>query len=222
MKTCTLTIEYDQEAENPHEWQDDTWQLVSLDPDYDSDEKVRHLRQCHFYDDDWRPLIGFRRKLAVGTAFELGKRHREKWYLDTYCRWRGGRPDGILIWTEPLANLGAKTYESRRKDAEADLEAYNRWQMGEVLWYSLLTDEEGEDDPGSCSGIYDAESLLELVRADLPEGYAISEINGATFELTAEQQESLPRPWWHPTRLHAYHLERVKAERRLRELQPAA
>lgn len=63
----------------------------------------------------------------------------------------GEAPHGWLIWEEPSANMGAKTKEDRRKDADAFLGVWNAWANGSVYGYSL-EDALGRDVSPACGG----------------------------------------------------------------------
>ena len=140
----------DHDIQSPSEFMDCQWRLVSF------------LNKHRSYEDHEKytnPDIGLRRKLAVGTAFYLDYFEHSgcSWSISgsgPQCRWDTSRGAGIVIFDNPK-DMGAKTYEDRRKDAEIFLELYTDWANGHGHGYSIET-EEGEI-LDSCFGFYDSQ-----------------------------------------------------------------
>lgn len=161
---------YYSECESPCE-DDFQWKLYSFN---------RHHINFKHPDNFLRPTvhgpvgvnIGFQRKLDVGTAFivscyEHGSSH---WGLQgevTQCQWDTAKVAGVLVWENPVNELGPKTYEDRQKDARAFLEEYTNWCNGNCYGYVI------EDDNGkvtdSCGGFIGDKWFKEALKTGHPE-----------------------------------------------------
>lgn len=100
---------------------------------------------------------GLRSKLKAGTA------HWVELNGDNYRLADGAESaDGMLLWLHPLKDMGAKTYEARRKDAEAALNEYSDWANGAVYGYSVTCEEAEFED--SCGGFIGDDHFCGSVR----------------------------------------------------------
>ncbi len=140
----------DNDIQNPAEFMDCQWRLISFNN--------RH-RSFEDHEQYTSPDIGLRRKLAVGTAFYLDYFEHSGciWSLagsGPQCRWDTSRMAGILIF-DKVQDLGAKTYIDRAKDAEIFLKLYTDWCNGHGHGY-VIENEEGET-LDSCFGFYDSD-----------------------------------------------------------------
>lgn len=104
--------------------------------------------------------VGLRNKLRAGTAFVLGyfEHGRGMWHISGDIpmgtqgdyRWDGCNVAGLLVFEHDPNEMGAKTKEERKKDAEAFLEEYNAWCNGDIYGY-VVEDRDGEE-LDSCWG----------------------------------------------------------------------
>lgn len=69
---------------------------------------------------------------------------------------------GVLVWEQPVGDLGPKSLEERQSDARKFLETYTAWANGEAYCYSLET-ENGEP-VESCFGFLDVEYMFSEIR----------------------------------------------------------
>jgi len=158
--TKTITIYNDPDCECPNDW--DGWTLYSFNTRH---VNFKHPRGFGIRRDGSSIDIGFRRKLQVGTAFVLGYFEHGNciWFLkderplgtEGDFRWDGVSVAGVLVWEQPVRNLGAKTYEDRADDARRFVETYTNWANGEC--YGYMIEPEGE----SCGGFFSAEDLFQ-------------------------------------------------------------
>lgn len=134
----------------PHEECDGTWIPYSF--------KRAHVNFKHPQDPELLidsngsshlPLL--KKKLNEGLAFILS--HYEHgdclWSISgtgPKCEWDSVQIAGVLIWEEDPANMGAKSYEDRQKDAQNFLEAYTDWCNGHVYDIFVETDDGTELD----------------------------------------------------------------------------
>lgn len=152
----------------------DGWQLYSFN--------VNHSSFKHPSEFDFKHNIGLRRKLKVGTAFFLSYYEHGDciWRLQDivkptpYTAWDTTYYGGILIWEEPIKNLGAKTLEDRQKDASAFLDIYTNWANGAV--YSYFINDEDEKEIAHGTGFYTEKSLFEDISFNLPEGTKFEDV----------------------------------------------
>lgn len=160
----TVTIHPDESSECPMDW-DGQWKLYSFN--------YRHSSSANphdFFDEYGNVPIGLQRKLSVGTAFWLsyfehgsclwGRRGTMSHMPD--FRWDGAEMAGILLWENPVTDMGAKTLDDRAKDADGFLETYTNYCNGNVYGY-VIENEDGEH-VDSCWGYYDDNSLKEAVK----------------------------------------------------------
>ncbi len=63
-----------------------------------------------------------------------------------------------MIWENPPEDMGAKTAEDRRKDAQGQLDEYNCWANGQVYGYEMKT--AGGREKDSCWGFYGMDYIL--------------------------------------------------------------
>jgi hypothetical protein len=194
-----ITIDHDQEVGVPWEDCDGCWRVISTSPrhnHYESPETYQH--------------IGFRRKLAVGLAFQLSRYSHGStcWSLvgdGPQCSWDTTQNGGYLVWDHKPREMGAKTYEDRRKDAKAFLVMFNDWCNGNCYWYKVerVTEcshcgAEVAEDLGSCGGFIGDDSLFDALREVMGsypgEGY---EFAGAGAWLGTCHFNELPLPAHH-------------------------
>lgn len=143
-----VKIEQDSDCSNPLEDWDGAWTLVSFDLDYASSNRKDRRGRDDFRDDYGNLSIGLRRKLQVGLAFMLDRGYDE-WRIDAHSTDLDSA-DGLLIWEHAPDDMGAKSYEDRRKDARAGLDEYNAWAVGDC-WGYIVSDYYG-DEQDSCWG----------------------------------------------------------------------
>lgn len=148
----TLTIDYEQFADDPTNWGNFT---------------VKHWRD---YDDGTGELTIDASKFADGRAHWVDKyEHGGASYTlhgrGTNDRWDTSRKWGIIEFTDEYAT-NADTLEGRREMARQDLKLYTEWANGEVYRADITEDATGEyiDGVGDC---YDLESTIEQGRSEL-------------------------------------------------------
>lgn len=158
-----VEVNYEQDVPNPND--DGDWKLVSFNS--------RHVNFEHpdNYFEGGKPRRGLANKLRAGTAFLLSyfEHGQCQWSLQgtgPQCNWDTVQLAGLLLWTQPVKNLGPRTYESRSKNAESYLQRYTAWCNGEVYQYMVRDDEESNSGEG-CGGFFDAESLVDSIATDV-------------------------------------------------------
>jgi hypothetical protein len=171
MADYVLEVSHDDSPESPMEW-DGQWTFVDFND--------RHI---HYKDPDQYLIrgkdgvvgatIGLRRKMQVGLAFIVScYEHGSSLYSllgkGTQCQWDTTQYAGMLIWEHPPKDMGAKTYEDRKKDAESFLDTYNKWANGWVYGYSLETLTGKLVD--SCWGFYEAEYMTDQMDHEFKPG----------------------------------------------------
>jgi hypothetical protein len=123
--------------------------------------------------------IGVRRKLETGTVFLLDyyEHGLSAWSIvgtGMQCQWDTTHHAGLLVWSHPTNDMGAKSYQDRQKDAEQFLQTYNAWANGDVWGYvaEIVTRCEtcgGEvtEDLGGCWGFYGpyAKTMIEDIKS---------------------------------------------------------
>lgn len=176
--TKFVTIEYDEDAECPMEW-DGQWTLYSFKRNSIHFKDIRTFLDVHDHIN-----IGLRKKLEAGTAFWLDVYEHSGIAYSLHGegmqdRWDTAPKGGLLIWENPIKELGAKTYEDRAKDAKAFLDTYNAWANGQGLWYSV--EKPGKtcphcgmaaepEDVDSCGGFYEADYMSACIVEHLEPG----------------------------------------------------
>lgn len=159
-----LTIEPDTDTENPLTscdgmWTVYTWQhkRYSLLSDTDRDTFFPQSETTGKY----APTLAIRNKLRAGTAFLI--KYREHG-LSRYSLWHGDLrgSDGIIVWENPVGEMGAKTPEDREEDAALCLETYTEWANGSCFWYSLV-DADTDEQVDSCGGLIGYEETAEAI-----------------------------------------------------------
>ena len=167
MRQLTLTLNYDHDVECPTEY--DGWKLYSFSTKH---VNFKHPDEFGIRRNGSSDKIGFRRKLEVGTAFVLGyfEHGSSCWFHADECpagtegdfRWDGVSVAGVLVWEQPVNDLGPKSYDDRKADARKFVESYTSWANGECYGYTL-EDESGEL-IDSCFGFLDAEHMFAEIR----------------------------------------------------------
>ena len=170
-----LFVLNDESPEDPHEWAGQ-WLLKQF-----NSRKYHYadVNDMSYVDDDgmlrWNEDIAA--KMRVGLAFEVS------YFEHGQCRWGvkgmlAGMPDamwdgvavaGVLVWGHNENDMGAKTVEDRKKEAEQFLETYTAWCNGDVYGYRI---EDGDGEMlDSCYGYYgyaDMEVQVAALRDEYP------------------------------------------------------
>jgi hypothetical protein len=117
-----FTIESDLDAEDPSK-QEGSWSVVTF-----GDNRILTDRNREsFFDDDDQPDEELARKLQTGLAFGLRYTcHGADSLYATYSDTSGG----LVFWENGEDEIGAKTVEDRRADADRFLEKYTDWANG--------------------------------------------------------------------------------------------
>lgn len=124
-------------------------------------------------------------KLDSGLAFILScyQHSGTLWSIQgsgPQCRWDTAQVAGLFVWEHAEEDMGAKTVEDRRKDAQLALDTYNAWCNGDTYYFEVeeeLTSacghkERRDIDDGSCGGFvgpdleYMAEAVRDIVQGD--------------------------------------------------------
>jgi hypothetical protein len=179
LRPLVIRVDHDPDTDSPLDY--DGWKLHVIVPSrrfhHVSPESVGFVETNKGY----IPNIGLRRRFKVGLAFMVD------YYEHGLCRWSlssgfgksGDRWDtaegiAVLIWEQPVKNLGPKTYEARAQDAKNILETYTMWCNGETYWYDIQVGagpDEG-DDIGSCGGFIGRKAVVEAIQEELDEYWA--------------------------------------------------
>ncbi len=162
--TVTVRIDYDQDTENPCEY--DGWQVHSFNTRHAS---FKHPDEFGIRRDGTSSMLAIQNKLRAGTAFVLGYYEHSlcQWALSGEqhnCPWDSVSVAGVLIWEQPVKNLGPKTYKNRQEDARNFLRTYTDWCNGQCFYYCIETGNEVVD---SCGGYIGADDVTEAVREAL-------------------------------------------------------
>lgn len=172
-RKLTLRVEHDNDCDGPLEW-DGQWTLHSFSTrhsNYKDPEELGLSLEVR----DGMPVIknpGLRRKFERGLAFIVScyQHGGIVWSIKgtgPQCRFDTAQIGGLLVWDNPPSDMGAKTPEDRRKDAESFLRTWNSWANGECYWYSI-EDEDGET-VDSCGGFIgsgdDLDYMWEAIRS---------------------------------------------------------
>lgn len=167
MRKLILTLHNDHDAENPCD--SDGWKLYSFGRKH---VNFKHPDEFGVLRDGTSSKVGFRRKLEVGTAFVLGyfEHGNSCWFhaderpagTEGDFRWDGVAVSGVLVWEQPVRNLGPKTFDERKADARNFLKSYTAWANGECYGYTLETDDGEPVD--SCFGFLDVEHMFSEIR----------------------------------------------------------
>lgn len=164
----TIEINYDSDMGCPCEENDGEWQIYSFCKDH-----VRFKDPSELFDDETgKPKDDIAEKLKTGLAFFLSYYEHGNclWSLagtGPKCEWDSVQFAGIAIWEEPEENIGAKTYEERKKDCENALEQYTDWCNGECYYYRI-TDAKGKL-IDCCTGYIGLEWAVQAAREALPD-----------------------------------------------------
>jgi hypothetical protein len=168
VKVVTLRIQYDSTCDNPLESCDGMWTLHTFEggwygkgpTDFFTDRGGAH-------DYKWIPnTLDLFFKLRKGLAFMVGGYFHAGSSGTSACVQDFDPTDkiaGLLVWEHPESDMGAKTYEERKKDAEGTLDEYERWANGECFGFIF---NEGEKDEDSCWGFVGGEYIAEAVAED--------------------------------------------------------
>lgn len=171
---AVLTIEHDQDTENPMEYSD--WQFISFNRNHIGYENpYDYISSVNQYGEPQPADIGIRRKLACGTAFLVScYEHSGCSYSlrgeGMQCRWDTTDIAGILIYTGKLKYLPR---DKREEYARSVLSVYTDWANGNCYWYSLevgSNDIDGEwesESEDSCGGFIGVDHVLGEIRDSL-------------------------------------------------------
>lgn len=136
------------------------------------------------FDEDGHPEKELQAKLDAGLAFTLSYFEHGQcvWSIQgdgPQCRWDNVSFAGLLVWEHEEDDIGATTYEDRRKDAAAFIERFTLWCNGEVYGYTM----EAFRVCGSCD--QDVELSDEEAELDLPSvgGYYPDDIDGMVIDM---------------------------------------
>lgn len=162
-----LMIEYDSSVPNPLTDCDGQWTHYSF-----LKRRGDHTDPARFIDDETGELnADLQAKLNGGLAF----------WLDYYEHGAGSwlitgngpkcRRAGLLVWENAESDLGPKSYEDRKKDAEIALATFNDWCNGHCYRFSVERVRRCEhcggyatEDVESCGGFVGEESLFDAIR----------------------------------------------------------
>lgn len=157
-----IGLEHDSCCANPLSSSDGMWTLHSFNPRHTAYREANSLFEIEMA--DWRrvPNIGMIRKLTVGTAFMLDyyEHGGSEWSIGTAATngpFNYEKFDGVLVWEHDPSDMGAKSYEDRKKDAQATLAEYNAWANGNCYGFNIET-ADGED-VESCWGFIDSDRV---------------------------------------------------------------
>jgi hypothetical protein len=200
-----VTIGYDSDGlENPAE-RDQEWTLYSFSSRHRSYKSPEKLGLSLSLNSDGVPDVeedvglGLEEKLQNGLAFWLSYyEHGECcWMLrggpypaGVEFRWDGRSLAGLLVWKHSPDGLVVKTYDERRKSAEAFLEEYNDWANGRGLCYQIEKVEttvdgwERRTEVDSCCGFYHSyqEGMIRDYIVPVVEGHEFVVLGGVVDE----------------------------------------
>jgi len=174
-----VTIEPDSDCENPVN-DDSTWTLISfnrnhvgyespdnyLEAKYDSSRSGTNVKERTSIEP---ANITIRNKMKAGTAFKLDyfEHGNSVWSLHgegPQCQFDTSRHAGMLLWNNPVKDMGYKTYEDRQKDARNFLKYYTSWCNGETYWYKIEKMVDGEwEEIDSCGGFIGVDTIKEAI-----------------------------------------------------------
>jgi len=156
-----VTLSVDQGPIAPHKDCDGMWTPYSFNTNHNN---FKHPNDPYLLisQDGTSGYPGLKLKLDEGLAFVLGyyEHGQCRWFVTgegppgSDCPWDGVSVAGVLIWEHDADDMGAKTYEDRKKDAARFLEIYTDWCNGSV--YCIAVKKDGEEVDGCC-GIFDSE-----------------------------------------------------------------
>lgn len=173
METATVTkirvrIEHDECADDPIGDWDGQWKFYQFDSGWKhyADRETVLARDEDGNLEDFELVV----RLAAGLAFPV---HR---YEHGLCQWSQGGDvddcDGMLIWEDPIEDLGPESIEDRRKDAQWFLDIHTDWCNGSVYGYVIekITEDECEDEEeeiDSAWGFFgtDSDYMLEEIES---------------------------------------------------------
>jgi len=160
-------IEPDYDMEDPCE--EDGWQVYSFSRRHSNYKDPDELGFFPMDPEDMDPEL--QAKLDSGLAFVLSYFEHGNcvWSLQgtgPQCRFDNVGIAGLLIWESEEGDLGPKTLEERRKDAEGFMALFTQWCNGDAVCYYS----EG-DDLMSAGGFYETEHLVESLLEQLDEGH---------------------------------------------------
>ena len=156
-------LEHDEGIDDPSTF-DGAWTLYSFNRHHRS-----YANPEQFFPNG-HPTLALRNRLRVGLAFTLAYTEHGS------CRWLraeryGGRDQwdtrrlaGVLVWEHPPGDMGARTFEDRRRDADQFLETYTSWCNGEGYCFDGYDLDTGEE--ASLCGFYgnDLEPMWDAMR----------------------------------------------------------
>jgi len=138
------------------------------------------------FDEDGRPTPKLQKKLDAGLAFILDYFEHGNclWSLarelpaGAQCPWDSVTGAGVVVWEYDENDLGAKTYEDRKKDARAFIDLFTMWCNGEVYYYDIQKPcgscGAPDEDVDSCGGFIGADALFEALKEAIEEGQDVT------------------------------------------------
>lgn len=137
MQKYAIKVHLDYDVNSPCE-EDGNWQVYSFNR---SHTNYKHPDEI-FKDSDGEKNQEIEEKLKVGLAFVLSyyEHGLSMWSVagsGPQCEWDTTRFAGIAVWEEDPDNMGAKTYEDRKKDCQRGMETYTEWCNGHCYWYQI-------------------------------------------------------------------------------------
>jgi hypothetical protein len=172
-----LILNHDHDLENPCD--NDGWKVHSFGRRHANFRDPETLGLSYSLDPSTGlPKVmnpGLRSKLKHGLAFFLSYFEHGNcvWFLHgdepagVEFRWDGVKVAGLIVWEGKPGDLGPRTLEARRNDADAFLKTYTSWCNGEGYGYSV-EDQDGQH-VDSCFGFYgaDVEYMFDQLRPHL-------------------------------------------------------
>jgi len=154
----------DHDAENPCDL--DGWKAYSFSKRHHNFARPESLGFDEYGNVDGDIAL----KMDAGLAFPLSYFEHGScmWSLKgagPQCRWDSVDLAGILVWEQDEENIGATTFEDRRKDAASFLERYTAWCNGSVFSYST--------DDFCAGGFYELDDLVSSLREEIEEDRSV-------------------------------------------------
>jgi hypothetical protein len=160
-------LEHDRDGENPSEC--DGWKLYSFGRRHRNFREPPTLGLSLMLDADGWPKVknpGLRSKFRAGLAFFVSyyEHGQCEWFLPgegPTCPWDSVRCAGLLLWEQPVEDLGPTTYGDRQQDARNFLKTYTAWCNGEVYYFRV--EDESRNALDSCGGWYEPEEMFRAI-----------------------------------------------------------
>jgi hypothetical protein len=117
-----VIVEFDFDCENPLLVDDGRWSLAFCG------HPAPHGYQVEHSPEDL--LERHEAKLAEGLAFKVD--YSDELAITSYS------PTGVIYWGHDPSDMGAKTIEDRRQDAQNEIDEFNTWLKGECYSYDII------------------------------------------------------------------------------------